>query len=214
METERIKVNTLIASLVIVMIIELAARFVVLEIEYSPTAILGMARLLEIILMILVVQNREPGTSSIGLERSNILHGMRRGLIWSAGFGAVTSIAFLLLFFAEINPLRLMQANLPARFHEIFLLLLIGGVLGPVAEEVFFRGILYGFFRRWGILLAIVLSTGMFIGVHYIFSGISFPQVIGGIVFAIAYETEKNLMVPITVHVMSNMAILTISLTG
>jgi len=212
METDRIKVKTLIASLVAVISIELAARFVALKIEYSPMAILGVVRLLEIILMILVVQNREKGTSSIGLGRSKILHGIRRGLIWSAGFGAVTLIAFILLFFAGINPLRLIQANLPAHYNEIFLFFLVGGVVGPVGEEVFFRGILYSFFRRWGVWVALGVSTFIFIAAHPAFPKILFAQVIGGIVFAIAYEVEKNLMVPIIVHVLGNAAILAMPL--
>jgi hypothetical protein len=39
-----------------------------------------------------------------------------------------------------------------------------------------------------------------------------FPQAVGGIVFAIAYKVEGNLMVPITIHVLSNTAIFALSL--
>ncbi|MBW2341949.1 MAG: CPBP family intramembrane metalloprotease [Deltaproteobacteria bacterium] len=37
--------------------------------------------------------------------------------------------------------------------------------------------------------------------------GIPLPQVVGGIVFAVAYEIEGSLMVPITIHVLGNLAI-------
>jgi membrane protease YdiL (CAAX protease family) len=35
---------------------------------------------------------------------------------------------------------------------------------------------------------------------------------VGGIVFAIAYEKEKNLMVPITIHCLGNLAIFSLSI--
>jgi hypothetical protein len=42
--------------------------------------------------------------------------------------------------------------------------------------------------------------------------GIPLAQVVGGIVFAVAYEIEGSLMVPITIHVLGNLAIFTLSL--
>ena len=75
-----------------------------------------------------------------------------------------------------------------------------------------FRGLLYGFFRRWGVFSALVLSTLMFVSVHFAGGGAGIPQVVGGIVFAIAYEVEGYLMTPITIHVLGNAAIFTLSL--
>jgi hypothetical protein len=42
--------------------------------------------------------------------------------------------------------------------------------------------------------------------------GVFVHQVVGGIVFAVAYEVEGSLLVPITIHVLGNMAIFTLSL--
>ena len=36
-------------------------------------------------------------------------------------------------------------------------------------------------------------------------------QIVGGIVFAIAYEKEKNLMVPVTIHCLGNLAIFSLT---
>jgi hypothetical protein len=36
-------------------------------------------------------------------------------------------------------------------------------------------------------------------------------QVVGGILFAAAYEIEKNLVVPITIHCLGNLAIFALS---
>jgi membrane protease YdiL (CAAX protease family) len=87
-------------------------------------------------------------------------------------------------------------------------------LIGPIAEEIFFRGILYGFFRRWGIPAAVILSTFLFVLSHSHTSGPAIPvtQLIGGILFAVAYEIEKNLLVPITIHSLGNLAIFTLAL--
>ena len=38
------------------------------------------------------------------------------------------------------------------------------------------------------------------------------PQVTGGIPLAVAYEKEENLLVPITIHILGNMAIFVLAL--
>jgi len=92
----------------------------------------------------------------------------------------------------------------------VLIYLVIGGVIGPVAEEIFFRGILYGFFRRWGVYAAVALSTSLFVLPHLTGDSLPFTQIVGGIVFAAAYERENNLMVPITIHCLGNLAIFSI----
>ena len=37
-------------------------------------------------------------------------------------------------------------------------------------------------------------------------------QMIGGILFAVAYEMEKNLLAPITIHILGNLAIFILTL--
>ena len=95
---------------------------------------------------------------------------------------------------------------------DIVLFFVVGVLVAPMAEEVFFRGILYGFFRRWGVSAALVLSTLLFVLPHLGTSGLPITQVIGGVLFAVAYEKEGSLIVPIIIHASGNMAIFTFSL--
>jgi len=133
--------------------------------------------------------------------------GLKRGLVWSAGFGIIVLLVSAALFAAGINPLTLIHTRLPAGRNEIILFFLIGGMISPVAEEIFFRGIIYRFFRRWGVFAAVAISTLAFVLAHPAGSGFPLPQITGGILFAMAYEKEGNLMVPITIHILGNMAI-------
>ena len=211
-EASTIKIKPLLITVATIASIEAATRIVISSDYLSPMMTLGAARLLETGLILLIVLVWEKGLSSIGLARSTMVSGLKKGLIWSAGFGLVTFFAFITLFLVDINPLKLIHAHMPGKPNEIVLFFFIGGLVGPIAEEAFFRGILYGFFRRWGVLLAIILTTIIFALAHPVFPGIPVTQIVGGIVFALAYEIEGSLMVPITIHVLGNTAIFALSL--
>jgi membrane protease YdiL (CAAX protease family) len=211
METEKIEAKIISLALVSIIIVELITG----KVMGSATRdlyylIQGAARVIDIVLIVLIVVLWGKGLSSIGLEKSGIRKGIIKGLMWSAGFGVVAAIGFLILHLCGINPFKLFQGNLPTKPLDIIFWFIIAGVIGPVAEELLFRGVLYGFFRRWGVLTALVVTTIIFVLLHSP-SGIPVPQLVGGVVFAIAYEIEKSLMVPIIIHILGNSAIFALS---
>jgi len=211
METNQVEIKILFVTIVTIVFIEALAG-IVISMSRDHLIILGATRLLEIIVMILIVSIWGKGASSLGLARSEMTSGFKKGLIWSAGFGTVTFFVFLIFFIAGTNPLTFIQADLPGKRSETILFFFIAGMVGPIAEELFFRGIIYGFLRRWGMLFALVLSTLIFVLAHPVIPWIPLSQIIGGIVFAVAYEVEGSLIAPITIHVLGNMAIFTVSL--
>ncbi len=212
METARIKIKTVLVSLVVVVAIELAVVLTVSGGADNLLLILCVARLLEVIFIVGTVLILEGDISSIGLFPYRVTSGLKRGFIWSAGFGIIVLLVSAALFAFGINPIELLHARLPAGQVEIALFFLVGGIVSPVAEEVLFRGVLYGFFRRWGVFAAVTLSTLAFVLVHPTGSGVPLPQITGGVLFAMAYEKEGNLLVPITIHTLGNIAIFSLSL--
>ena len=179
----------------------------------TPILIIGGARSLEITLLLVICRISEPGgITALGILPTRITSGLLRGFLWSAGFGLVVGLAAAILMAAGLQPIDLVAANLPSTQSGLFFFLVVGGIIGPVAEEIFFRGMLYGYFRRWGMWTALLLSTLVFVMAHAIFHRIPLPQIVGGILFAVAYEKEKNLMVPITIHVLGNLTIFTIAM--
>jgi uncharacterized protein len=208
LEAKEIPIRTLFLCLAAVLAVELGTMVVTAH----PMLILGGARLLEILLIVLIVVTWGKGLSSIGLARSEMVSGLKKGLVWSAVFGAITSIACVGLFAASINPLTFIRARIPTQTSDLILFFIVGGLVGPVAEELFFRGILYGFLRRWGVIVALVISTLIFVLCHPIHQGIPLTRLLGGILFALAYEISGSLMVPITIHALGNLAIFTLSL--
>jgi membrane protease YdiL (CAAX protease family) len=201
---------------VLTLVIVLAGELVTLSISYHSslpiTLVLGVERLLLCLILLMLVAVTGPGLAALGFNRDRFGHGLKRGLIWSAWGGLVALVFFGILYAARISPFAVIRTQLPAGSQELMLFFLTGAVLGPVAEEVFFRGIVYGFLRKWGVLLALVGTTAVFVAAHTLRAGIPLPQIVGGLVFAIAYEMEGSLLVPIVIHVLGNAAIFSLCL--
>jgi membrane protease YdiL (CAAX protease family) len=212
METGEIRINTLMAAMTALLSVEVFMGLIAPENPSERLAMLGAGRMMETGTLLYIVRHWGQGLGSIGLSASKTGEGIRKGLIWSLVFGITALGCGFVLYSFGMNPLSLVASGMPINTKEVWLLLLVGGVIGPVTEEVFFRGICYGFFRKWGIAAALILTTAVFTAAHSHGSGIPITQAIGGIVFAVAYELEQNLLVPVIIHVTGNLAIFGASL--
>jgi membrane protease YdiL (CAAX protease family) len=214
MEANKIKTGTVIAAIAVIVVVEITVRFLISINTIGHLTGLGLARLVEIILLLTIISIRQQDISTIGLSLPQIGRGLKRGLIWAISFGVAAGVFLFVIYLAGIKVTALFRMQLPSESNRFITFLLVGALIGPVAEEIFFRGILYGFFRRWGIPAAVLLSTLLFVLPHTHSLGLAIPvtQLIGGILFAVAYEIEKNLLVPITIHSLGNLAIFTLGL--
>lgn len=213
METNKIKLSTLVIAILGIAAIELAARMLIGRDLLTPLTGVALARVVEIIFLLTLIKLREKRLATIGLASTTVYRGFKRGLIWSISFGAGAGIVLLIIYLVGIKVSALFRMQLPSESSRLITFLLAGVLIGPIAEEMFFRGILYGFFRKWGIPAAVILSTLLFVLPHSPSSGFGIPitQLIGGILFAVSYEIEKNLLVPITIHSLGNLAIFTLA---
>lgn len=215
MDTEKINTFLVILTIGIVLTVEIAIAKLPLE----PLMKTGVARCLEIVLVLAVFRYLGNGWNAIGFAAGSLVPGLKKGLIWSAGFGLLAAILGALLFISGINPFDLLHMRLPGSKREIFMFYIIGGFIAPVAEEIFFRGVIYGYMKkvlaekinRWAVPAALVISTWMFVAAHQTGVGIPLPQLVGGVVFCISFEIEKSLVVPIVIHSLGNLALFTVS---
>jgi uncharacterized protein len=194
-----------------VVAIEGLARWAIAHQGVDPLAGIGAARLLDIAWMMLVVSRCREGWRRAGLGRAEWRSGLTRGLVWSAGFGILAVLGFALLHLAGLEPLRIIRPGPSVASPRPALLFLVGGLIAPIAEELYFRGLLYGYARRWGFWPALILSTLIFTLLHRGAPGAIIPQAVGGIVFGTAYEIEKSLLVPIVIHALGNVAIFSLT---
>ena len=83
------------------------------------------------------------------------------------------------------------------------------GLLAPVAEELFFRGLLYGSIRKRGdsaksrkviVWTSVIISSAIFSAIH--FQLLLFPALfVVGMIFALIYERSQRLALAIWAHV-------------
>ncbi len=191
--------------------IETPLRLISWHVGSSQLFFLGMGRLIEAALIVGIALAGKNGLSVLGLSAGTALSGFQRGLLWSAGMGGAVLLVYISLRAMGVDALRFIKTPLPLSAGDLILFFFVGGAMAPVTEELFFRGVVYGFLRRWGAALAIMVSSLVFVLAHMDFTGFPVIQVTGGILFAVAYEMEKNLMVPITLHMAGNLAIFSLS---
>lgn len=185
--------------------------WLVTRINWPALFIIGSSRLAEIFLVSLVLVFSGKGFPYIGLDPKHLADGAMRGIVWSVLFAlAAGTISIAMIVFHE-NPINFLKTSLPATTPAIILFFIVGGFIAPAAEEIVFRGLVYGYLRRWGIAAAVMGTTLLFVTAHMT-SGIPLTQIVGGLIFALAYEKEKNLMVPIVIHILGNLAIFSLSL--
>lgn len=88
-----------------------------------------------------------------------------------------------------------------------FLATLLGaGILVPISEELYFRGLLHTWFwRKTGRVWLRVLASATIFGLAHADSiGVVAASAVIGVVNAIAYERTRSLFIPIVVHMTTN----------
>ena len=236
MDANPITTALLIRILLIVLAAEVSAMAGVRWIPLPPLAILGLVRCLQITGMLWAIHRWSRSWSAIGWPPGAWRKGLYQGALWSLGFGAVASAGMGLIYLAGHNPLQWLRSPLPAKPLELSIFFLVGGIVAPIAEEICFRGAIYSYMRDsamamgnilwphpsgprcrpgWmrvvAVFFAILASTTIFALLHAI-QGIPIIQIVGGVVLALAYETSRNLMVPMVIHAIANLALFSLSL--
>jgi membrane protease YdiL (CAAX protease family) len=83
-------------------------------------------------------------------------------------------------------------------------LIVLGGMMAPVAEELFFRGVLYSWIRRrWSSAVGMLSSAAIFAGVHL--QPQMMPEIfLMGVILAWLYEYSNSLYPGIFLHMTMN----------
>jgi membrane protease YdiL (CAAX protease family) len=201
-------------ALLTVLVGEIAVVAFISHTAYHSLVILGIERFTVCAVLLMLVAASDCGLATFDASRIGVVGGIRKGLVWSACCGLAAALVFALLYTMRISPLTFIRTNLPAGRQDLVVFFLVGGLIAPVAEEVFFRGIIYGFLRKWGVVLAIIGTTAVFAGAHAFLTPVPLIQIVGGILFVIAYEVEGNLLVPVVLHILGNTTIFSLSHMG
>jgi uncharacterized protein len=87
---------------------------------------------------------------------------------------------------------------------EFLAVFVLAAVLVPLAEEVFFRGVLYRWLRaRAGMLVALVISSSIFGALHFYIPSVASISLLG-VICALVYERSGSLWPAVIVHAANN----------
>jgi len=88
---------------------------------------------------------------------------------------------------------------------KLFLTFLSMGVLAPISEELYFRGLIHSWLQsRFGLGLRIVLSSLIFGLAHLPAVATAVSDFILGLICAVAYERSRSIWLPVALHVIHN----------
>ncbi len=212
MAAPKIKLTALIVAWIVVALIEYGVSQANTSglLPYGPAILI--ARGLQISALLIVVKLFHNSLSAVGLAAGTHRAGILGGLYWSIVFGGTVAVVATAILAGGYNPLTFFYLPTADFSNKMILLYLTGGLVAPVAEEILFRGVVYGFFRRWGIIVGVTISTSIFALFHIESGMLPITQTIGGIVFCLAYEKEKSLLAPMTIHITGNLALFTLGI--
>ena len=176
----------------------------------SPLGTTAIVRSVQVVCLLALLAAEPRGFFRAGLSKNCWVPGLKAGILWSAGFGVAAGITALLLLWAGQNPVTLVRVPIPA--DQPLLFIVTAGVIGPVSEEIFFRGVLYPFFRRFGVLVAMGAVTLLFAALHLPFGGLPVVPLIGSLVFCLSFEVSGSLVTPVIIHACGNMALFALTL--
>ncbi len=155
------------------------------------------------------------GLEALFLAPGQLKRGLWRGFLWGLGFGGICALAGIALHANGINPIALVAGSFKNQSHAyVFSYILVGSLVAGISEEIFFRGLIQGYFLRFGAVISIVASTAIFAAVHWRSGVIPVFQIIGGLLFSCAFAREKNLYAPIVLHVGGNFTLFALSVWG
>lgn len=143
--------------------------------------------------------------SRLGLGSVNPLE------LWRPGLAVVGCYAMVVAYATIVNALDIgvlqPESTVPYEIVRDRLTTVLAGIavvaVAPLAEEVFYRGLIFGGLQRWGFWPAAVISGAVFSGVH-LDPGSLIPFFIIGVVLAWLFWRRGNLWESVAFHVIFN----------
>ena len=131
-------------------------------------------------------------------------------LLLAYGVNHLSGIVFSFLTPATSNQMALNELVEMTGRQELLYLLLITCLLGPITEELVYRGVLMNTFLKDSPWYGDVLLSACVFGYVHVSSGLTplafFTYASGGAISALLYRKTHSLYYPILLHIMINIA--------
>jgi len=139
---------------------------------------------------------------------------LRKSLLWGialliCALPLILAASYLASYFLHTDPSTDSQEIIQvfersSSVGQRLPIILLAVAIAPIAEELAFRGYLYGVMRRYfGALPALVFTAVLFAIIHLNVPTL-FPLFILSCLFTVSYEATGSLLVPMTMHSLFN----------
>ncbi len=175
--------------------------FVIIQKYFIITAVQTSAVILTLVYFNIIkgITWRQLGINFKQLSKV-IKEGLLGGLVL---FGVVVAagmlVEYLVAIEIELQPFAQLVIEAD-NYGDLIMLLIIGSVLAPIGEEIYFRGLVYPAFKnRWGLKLGMLFSGIFFALLH--FDLLRFiPLMLGGIGLSYIYERSGSIFSCMIAH--------------
>ncbi|MBI4226931.1 MAG: CPBP family intramembrane metalloprotease [Candidatus Omnitrophica bacterium] len=173
-----------------------------------------------VVVALVIVRRHRASVKMLGLQPRaagrQMLIGLRGYLLWLPLFVATVAGVMVVSRWWSVTPepqtvvVMLLQESRP---RLLLLLMAMVAIVGPLAEEIVFRGVVYAALRRrWGVRWGVLGSAALFAGLHL--DPIAFaPIFVMGGLLGWLYEQTGSLIPSMTVHFVHNSVMLLVALT-
>lgn len=187
-----------LGAIIAIIVIELISRMLFPYISIDVLTYTLFVRIIEIFLIL-----------AIALDESGALPS---SFIKELLFGFAVAFLFGSLVFAAEGISKIFMgkgiiSNMIGSLHtdNAKFFLITACIIGPFAEELFFRGLFYNWLRQaFPITISVLISALLFASLH---GKILAVPLIGGILLALLFEWRKNIWPCFIVHALANIAI-------
>lgn len=167
------------------------------------------------IVVYFVVNKFKSGLSGLGITFKNIIRNMRIAIGGYFTIIPVLAIIMILVFIGvrifnyEPPETKALEILYQAKGTKLlFILTALVTIIGPIAEELFFRGFAYPVFRKKiGVRNAILVVSLIFAMLHMNIVSF-FPILVLGILLAYLYEKTGSIIPSIAVHIIHNSGVI------
>ncbi|HEU0072890.1 MAG TPA: CPBP family intramembrane glutamic endopeptidase [Dehalococcoidia bacterium] len=180
-----------------------------LETDLAEAIAIAMLDVVLVLTVLLVIARKGAGLPALGFRAPRQGWGLMLAFIVAAYFAAIGvvniyGIAIDVLGLDQLEPAQ----QLPDDFYDHDVVVVLTGFaivfMAPVAEEIFFRGFIFGGLRRYLNLPIAGLISGSLFAIAHGDPGLILPFAGVGLVLAAIYEYTRSLYASIGVHFVFN----------
>jgi len=157
-----------------------------------------------VLLIVLFKFRFKKNVEALGIETNNI----RRSILLGVFVGLISYLLidglYLLLWPNRYAPDVTKTIRTPGTLVDLCLYFLVALVLGPVLEEVIYRGIFYSPYRKkYGPAKAVIITSVFFAMAHF-----ALPSFLFSLLLTALYEKTESIIPPIIAHSIHNLLVI------